>query len=212
MISRIAVILLFSSLALFQGSTAVPRPMPTLTVVPLVPSVLEAAFRHVRSYKGDFTLNYQGSGETKYERADVTLHLSRSYEDAGDHGTEMLWSGYGFAHATYSSADCSSSGTAPQGQLLVELFEDLGRHIYRLNTYSVAVSCKDGPLQIGGFSSTPVTILPSPYAVICGTMTVVAPGDFTEHDNWSFTPAFDNNATVVHPKCAQVAPLPDEEQ
>jgi hypothetical protein len=197
----------------FSGvGTAAPQPVPTLTVVPLVPSVLEAAFKHVTSYTGEFTLDYQDtSGNSEHLHADVTLHFDRSYADAGDRGVEMLWQGFGHADATYSSKDCSGSAVAPPNHLLVELFEDLGRHLYRLNTYGVQVSCGSDRPQVGGFSSTPVTILPPPSAVICGTMTVVASGDFTEHDSWSFVPKLDNGSRVVHQSCPQVTPLPNEE-
>jgi hypothetical protein len=207
-----ALLAIAAAASLSPVGASAPRPMPTLTVVPLVPSVLEQAFKHVTSYRGEFTLDYDDtSGESEHLHADVTLHLNRSYADAGDRGIEMLWQGFGHADATYASRDCSGSAVAPSGQLLVELFEDLGRHIYRLNTYGVQVNCGSDRPQVGGFSSTPVTILPPPSAVICGTMTVAAPGDFTEHDSWSFAPSVDNGARIIHRACPQVTPLPDEE-
>ncbi len=173
------------------------------------------SFAHVRAYNGEFTLDWtaQGYNETQHEHATITLHLARSYPDGGNRGTELLWQGYGQATATYSDANCSGSASAPPRRLLVELFEDLGRGEYQLNTYGVQVNCNSSEKpSVGGFSATPSAAIPSYRSIICGTMTVQSAGDFTEHDSWSFTPVVDDHSTILNPGCPQVTPPPQKEE
>lgn len=221
MVSRIALAVAAAALTLSPVRAATPRPLPTLTAVPLID--LGPKYAHARSYVGDFTFDetdYGRDGGTKHEHVTLTLHFESSYRDADNLGPELQYGGTvndtQLGNAEQAGNGCSGSGLASQLSptlLLARLYLDLGRGTYALNTYGITIRCPS-PLQpdiIGGFSAD--SRLPVYNAVICGTMHASDPDDFDQTDSWSFKPVFDNHTAIASQRvpCPQVTPIPNEE-
>jgi hypothetical protein len=216
-VKKIAFLAIVAVLSFSPSGVATPQPVPTQSVVPIITN----QFAHVLTYRGDFTFDetdYGPHGATMHAHWDATLHRTQCGPDM-DHINWCDWRANfsdGLIHAEETGCENGSSGYAGPDGMLVGLNLDFLHGQYAVNINPVKVKCSASNGQdyppVGGFNVH--YALPSYNSPMCGTMKIVAAGDFEQIGRWNFVPVTDNHAPIVLPKggCPQVQPPPQTEQ